>query len=77
MTLRAHKWKTDKPIQSGWYWAYEDYGEAYAIDFVRLEFRAQEPPLILSVEHGSDCALDFWNYWYGPMDVPELPKKLK
>lgn len=71
------KWSTRLPIQEGWYWAYEDWGDnAYAIDFVRVEFRLNERPFILSVEHGRCNTFSTWDAWYGPLESPNLPKRI-
>jgi hypothetical protein len=78
MVKEQHKnpsWTKQKPTVDGWYWAYEDYGDSYAIDFIRVEFRAHEPTLILSVEHERVDNFDNWQTYLGPVEPPELPEE--
>lgn len=66
------KWTISKPTISGWYWAYEDYGDAYIISIVEVVIRNQEPSFGLSGDDGKQ-PLDFWDAWLGPIEVPEPP----
>lgn len=68
------EWSADLPTKDGWYWAYEDYGNHFAIDFIRVEFsgRPDGEPLILSVEHDRQSDFELWDAWYGPVNPPDM-----
>ncbi len=66
-------WTIEQPKITGWYWAYEDYGDYYAIEMVEVIINAQEEPYVLSPEHDGRMTLDYWDAWLGPIKVPEPP----
>ena len=70
------KWTTEAPTVEGWYWAYEDYEDAYTIEMVQVVVIAREESFTifaLSTEHNGRQSLEYWDAWLGPIKVPSLP----
>ena len=67
------EWTDVKPTRPGWYWVYEDFGPAYAIEIVQVICHAHEDRYVLSSEYDGRVEIDRYRYWLGPIDLPKPP----
>ncbi len=55
------EWKSEPPIETGWYWVNFKIG---LINF---------PVIVKYPLDGKEENMDLANLWYGPLPIPELP----